>query len=165
MLLTGASFRSTARAFGLDRDAVRRHFLNHMPEEMRAAAEAAQAGAGPVRLEAIEGQVLLGQAAEVYQRAIDLADLFEDKLRRGDEIDSRSVVAALREVRQALETVAKLSFLVQDRPGRSPESEHPELDAAIVQALMARDFAVEAPAEEPGAGPGPHRVLELEAGS
>jgi len=99
--------------------------------------EAAE-NAGPVRIGVIEGEVLLGQAAALYERALELLD---DLDRRG--MDQRARVAAYREVRMALETLAKLSFAVEDR-GRAPEgSTMPALDAAIIDALRARDVNVD----------------------
>ena len=140
-LLSGTPRRRVARLYGLDRNAVDRHWWQHMPADMRAAA--ASAGGGPVSMEVLDGRVLLGQAAEVYERAVDLLDRLEQQMSRpGARVDTRSVVAALREQRQALETLAKLNYLVADRPTAMEEVERPEIDAAIVRALEARGVEV-----------------------
>lgn len=111
-------------------------------------------------MQALDGAVLLGLAAEQYERSTTLLDRLEaDMSVKGKAVDSRSVVAALREVRQSVETLAKLSFAVQDRPGKPDALEAPELDAAIRRALEARDVSVDdAPASEQRA---PRPVLEL----
>jgi hypothetical protein len=62
------------------------------------------------------------------------------------EVDTRAVVASLREVRASVEATAKLSFQVQDRPTPAAAEERPELDTAIFAALRARDVEVEAAA-------------------
>jgi hypothetical protein len=147
-LLQGEPRRRVAIDFGLSVDAMDRHWWRHMPDDVKAAADAARSAAGPPRLDAIEGAVLLGQAATVYERAQGLLDTLEGRLQRGEEVDARSVVAALREVRQSLETVAKLAFAVSDRPTKPVESELPQLDAAIIEALNARDFGIESPASD-----------------
>jgi hypothetical protein len=48
------------------------------------------------------------------------------------------VVRALREVRATLETLGKFFVMVEDRPRKQAASERPEIDAAIVAALVAR---------------------------
>lgn len=109
---------------------------------------------------ALDGAVLLGLAAEQYERASTLLDRMEAKMSEPlAKVDARSVVAALREVRQSVETLAKLSFAVQDRPGKPDALEAPELDAAIRRALEARDVTVgdAAPTHEHSTRP----VLEL----
>lgn len=141
-LLSGTPRRRVARTFGVDRNAVDRHWWQHMPDDMRAAA--ASAGGGPVSMEVLDGRVLLGQAAEIYERAVDLLDRLEEQMSRpGAKVDTRSVVAALREQRQALETLAKINYLVADRPVRMDEAPRPEIDAAILRALEARGVTVE----------------------
>lgn len=145
-LLAGRPIAAIAREFGLDRNAVIRHKEKHMPEQMREAADAARAGAGPTRVSQIEGEVLLGQAAEVYQ--IAMATL-EDLEKPGK--DQRARVSALREVRACLEMLAKLSFAIEDRGrGKIDQTGAPAIDAAIVLALNARGIGVdgsERPAE------------------
>lgn len=146
-MLEGKPLAAIARMFGLDRNALIRHKDKHMPDAMRDAAENARAGAGPTRLQAVEGEVLLGQAAEVYQRAMDT---LTDLERPGK--DQRARVSALREVRACLEMLAKLSFQIEDRGrGKIEQTGAPAIDAAIVLALEARGVGVKpsAPANEP----------------
>jgi hypothetical protein len=152
-LLSGVPRREVARRFGLERSAVDRHFKMHIPDAVRAAAQQA----GPVRMSVIDGGVLLGQAAEVYERAVDLFDRLEEQLSTG-AVDTRSVVAALREQRQALETLAKLNYVVADRPQAPEKVEAPAIDAAIVAALEARRIAVDR-VEESAPSPAPPRAL------
>lgn len=138
-LLAGRPVAAIAREFGLDRNAVIRHKEKHLPDAMREAADAARAGAGPTRVSQIEGEVLLGQAAEVYQ--IAMATL-EDLEKPGK--DQRARVSALREVRACLEMLAKLSFQIEDRGrGKIMQTESPAIDAAIVSALEARGIGVD----------------------
>lgn len=164
-LLSGTPRRRVARQFGLSHDALDRHWWKHVPDAMRAGAALAADAAGPPSLAAIDGAVLLGLAAEQYERSTALLDRLEaDMSVPGKAIDSRSVVAALREVRQSVETLAKLGFAVQDRPGKPEALEAPELDAAIRKALEARDVVVtDAPADDSARAPRP--VLELMPGA
>lgn len=162
-LLAGVARRRVARNFGLDHSAMDRHWKLHMPAQMRAASARAQDARGPVTIDALSGDVLVGLAAEQYERSEALLDRLEQQMSiPGAKVDTRSVVAALREVRQSVETLAKLSFAVQDRPQRAAESESPAIDAAIMAALRARDVAVDEPAPE---SPSVHRVLELGPGT
>lgn len=157
-LLQGRPVAAVAREFGLDRNALMRHMKNHMPDAMREAAEEARDTAGPTRIERIEGEVLLGQAAEVYQLA--MATL-EDLEKPGK--DQRARVSALREVRACLEMLAKLSFQIEDRGrGKIEQTGAPAIDAAIIQALEARGVGVEPSAARSEAARGP---LVLEAGA
>lgn len=160
-LLSGIPRRRVARTFGLSHDAIDRHWAKHIPDAMRAAAAIAADAAGPVSMQALDGAVLLGLAAEQYERSTTLLDRLEaDMSVKGKAVDSRSVVAALREVRQSVETLAKLSFAVQDRPGKPDALEAPELDAAIRRALVARDVDIDdTPASDAPHAPRP--VLEL----
>lgn len=157
-LLNGRPYAAVARQFGLDRNALMRHAKNHMPDAMREAADAAREGAGPTRIERIEGEVLLGQAAEVYQMALQT---LEDLEKPGK--DQRARVSALREVRACLEMLAKLSFQIEDRGrGKIEQTGAPAIDAAIIGALEARGVGVEPSAAWSEAPRGP---LVLEAGA
>jgi hypothetical protein len=143
-LLQGVmALAAVARKYGVDRNALIRHRDKHLPDAMREAAEATNDG--PVRMEAIEGAVLLGQAAEVYQKALStLGDMEKPGM------DQRARVSALREVRACLETLAKMSFLIEDRGrGKIVATGAPEIDAAIIQALEARGVGVDAPVSSP----------------
>lgn len=136
-----------------------RHWWNCLTEQMRAAA---QSESTALRLDAIDGGVLLGQAAIIHERSIGLLDELERRLHSDEEeVDTRSVVAALREVRASLESLAKLSFAVQDRPAPPTAEERPSIDAAILQALEKRNVDVtKAPEHRPF-----DRVYELPAAS
>lgn len=159
-LLTGRPIAQAARQFGLDRNAVTRHMRNHMTDAMREAAQSAQSEAGPVRIDVIEGEVLLGQAAEVYQLA--LATL-EDLEKPGK--DQRARVSALREVRACLETLAKLSFLIEDRgQGRIEKTTAPGIDAAITTALEERLGMVLDGAPSAARSEGPREPIALGPG-
>lgn len=158
-LLAGRPYAAVARQFGLDRNAVMRHVKQHMPDQMRDATYAAADNAGPTRLSAIEGEVLLGQAAEVYQIAMHT---LEDLESRGG--DQRARVSAIRELRASLEMLAKLSFMIEDRgAGKIEKTGAPEIDRAIIKALEGRlgvDMDPSAARSERPPGP-----LELQAGS
>lgn len=150
-MLEGKPLAAVARMFGVDRNALIRHREKHMPDAMREAAENASYAAGPTRLQAVEGEVLLGQAAEVYEKALDT---LKDLEKPGK--DQRARVSALREVRACLEMLAKLSFAIEDRGrGKIDQTGAPAIDAAIVLALNARGIGVddsgpERPAERSG---------------
>lgn len=157
-VLTGElSRRGAAREYGLNRGAMDRHWAKHVPAAMRDAL--ARNDAQPKTVAMIQGDALLGQATDVYERAVALFDTLEAELLRGGMVDRRAVVAALKEQRGALETVAKLAFAVQDRGSRGVETERPGIDAAIIEALEARDFAVTETAQPQYAEP-----PQLEAG-
>lgn len=161
-LLLGAPRRRVARVFGLSHDAMDRHWWKHMPAAMKAAAARATDERGPMSMQALDGEVLLGLAGEQYERSVALLDRLEDQMSvKGARVDARSIVAALREVRQSVETLGKLSFAVQDRPGKPEALEAPAIDAAIRRALETRDVIVtddEPASSTPGA---PRPVLEL----
>lgn len=165
-LLDGTPRRRVAREYGLDHNAVDRHWAKHMPAQMRAASARAQDMGGPTRVDALNGDVLLGLAAEQYERSIALLDRLENDYalsgKNGGKVDVRSVVAALREVRQSTETLAKLSFAVQDRPQVADETHAPAIDAAITAALLSRGVEVQADEPEQPAYP---RILELGPGT
>lgn len=157
-MLAGKPLAAIARMFGVDRNALIRHKEKHMPDAMRDAAEQARAGAGPTRLQAVEGEVLLGQAAEVYQKALDTLEDLEKPGR-----DQRARVSALREVRACLEMLAKLSFQIEDRGrGKIDQTGAPAIDAAIILALNERGIGVEPSAAR---SEGPREPLILMPGS
>jgi hypothetical protein len=157
-ILAGTPRRRVARAFGIEHTAMDRHWKNHMPAQMKGAAARAEDAAGPERIDVVNGDVLLGLAAAQYERSKDMLDGLELRMSQPMAvIDVRAVVASLREVRQAIETLAKLSFAVEDRPARPAASEHLSIDAAIIKALEERQIKVEertAPQERtPRTGP------------
>lgn len=157
-ILAGVSRRRVARAYGIDPSAMARHWTKHMPAQMKGAAARAEDEAGPPKVDVVNGDVLLGLAAQQYERSKQMLDDLEERMNLpGAVIDVRAVVASLREVRQAIETLAKLSFAVEDRPARPQASENLSIDAAIIKALEERQVSVDvrqAPEErEPRVGP------------
>lgn len=143
-----------------------RHWKSHMPAQMKGAAARAEDDNGPPRVDVVNGDVLLGLAAAQYERSKDMLDDLETRMAMpGAVIDVRAVVASLREVRQAIETLAKLSFMVEDRPARPQTSENLSIDAAIIQALEERQVSVDkrnaAPTPEEERGPRVGPPLEL----
>lgn len=163
-ILAGIPRRRVARAYGIENSAMQRHWQNHMPAQMKGAAARAEDEAGPERIDAVNGDVLLGLAAAQYERSKDMLDDLEKRMAMpGAVIDVRAVVASLREVRQAIETLAKLSFMVEDRPSRPVASENLSIDAAIIKALEERQVKVEErqQPEEPERGPRSGPPLEL----
>jgi hypothetical protein len=142
-LLTGTPRRRVARTYGLDHSAMDRHWRLHIPAAVRGAAQRAE-DSTPSRVDAITGDLLLGLAADQFERARDLLDTLESKMSiPGAVIDVRAVVASLREVRQSVETLAKMSHSVEDRPQHAKASTAPSIDAAIMRALESRGVSVD----------------------
>lgn len=163
-LLLGESRRSLAREYGINRNSIDRHWWQCIPQDVKAAAGVQASSDGEVRLDVIDGTLLLGQMARVYERAVSLLDTLEDDMATGDgKVDRRAVVAALREVRQSLVDLAKLNDNVADRQsGTEQEHEDGAIDAAILKALEARDVQVN-PQDVPRSHE-PWPVPALEAG-
>jgi alanyl-tRNA synthetase len=114
-----------------------------MPASMRAAASRAEDTSGSPRLEMVTGDVLLGLMAEQYERSKSMLDSLEESMSMpGAQVDVRAVVASLREVRQAIESLAKLSFSVQDRPNITTPLPNSAIDEAITAALERRGVRV-----------------------
>ena len=91
----------------------------------------------------VTGDVLLGLMAEQYERSKSMLDALEESMSMpGAQVDVRAVVASLREVRQAIESLAKLSFAVQDRPTQAKQLPNSAIDEAITQALERRGVHV-----------------------
>jgi hypothetical protein len=135
VLLTGESFRGVGRRFGLDRDAVRRHFHTHMSGVLPEAVVVAPLDTGLPA--GIDRHGLLGA---LVARTFALVDRLEDDLDAGGRTKPRDLIAVLSEVRQSLTSLVRLSTLVEDRPAPPAASERPDLDEATMQALVARDF-------------------------
>ena len=120
-LLSGASHRQVARAFGLSASSVNRHVANgHLPELLSKVAQ---------QIEAIAPEQLLGQTVTLYERA--LAMLTEAEHAQ----DGRLRISALGEVRHCLDALAKTAALVPTVP---EGDEDLALDEAIRQALSHR---------------------------
>ena len=114
-----------------------------MPASMRAAAARAEDTSGSPRLEMVTGDVLLGLMAEQYERSKSMLDSLEESMSMpGAQVDVRAVVASLREVRQAIESLAKLSYSVQDRPSITTPLPNSAIDEAITAALERRGVRV-----------------------
>lgn len=91
----------------------------------------------------VTGDVLLGLMAEQYERSKSMLDSLEESMSMpGAQVDVRAVVASLREVRQAIESLAKLSFSVQDRPNITTPLPNSAIDEAITAALERRGVRV-----------------------
>ena len=143
-LVRGESLASLSRQYGPSVHALGRHRRNCIPAAMWEAMEAEEADSSTDTGSIARGQALLQQAVGVYRRAARMLDELE-----ADRVDARARVAGLREVRQALETLAKLTWAVEDRGGLDREaSTAPAIDAAITAALAARGVTVERPDEQ-----------------
>jgi hypothetical protein len=148
-IVAGVSHREVGRRFGLDRNAIDRHVKLHMPQ----IADAGRVGGGDDGLDGldvIDGRLLLAAMVRVHEQARALlANLVLQLEVPGAKVDHRSVVAALREVRQSLESTAKLNFEVADRrEGQGDGEQHEAIDQAIVRALRERDVVVDTQTEE-----------------
>lgn len=124
-LLSGASHRSVARAYGLSASAIDRHQANGHTTALL--------GKATQRVEAVSGEDLLGATVGLYERA--LAALTEAE-RPG--ADPRVRIAALAEVRQVLRV---LSEAAASAPPRVEADEDLALDDAIRAALLERGHA------------------------
>lgn len=153
-LINGQAASTLAAAHGFSESALRRHARNCLPKSLAEARERTE-------VEALTPEQLLAQVTEVQRRAVRLADEAEGaetlgidcghcgtkiKVARcpdcGEEHgawlpDVKSRAAALRELRQTVELLAKLSYAAMDRPAAVDASSRPDLDAAIVAALGA----------------------------
>lgn len=154
-LLEGRSGRSVALKYGLHPSSMQRHQTGCIADHLRAAKEQEAERNGPPRLEALEGQVLLAQSALIHERSVSILNELESRMYAVDDdgkpvpVDIRAVVAALREVRASLESLAKLSFTVADRPKPQEQTERLEIDDAIMKALAERGVSVEIPPDKP----------------
>lgn len=95
--------------------------------------------------DAISGEQLLEQAGRIHMHALKLLGSLEAGMVDGSTAPG-DVVRALREVRGSLETLGKFFVMVEDRPRKTEQSSRPELDAALIELLKARDVHV---AQEP----------------
>lgn len=166
-LLSGRRQAHVARAYGIHVSSMNRHWKICLVDQISAAKEARRTSQeeGFQRINAIDGEVLLGQAATIHQRAVSLLDELESRMYATDEdgnplpVDTRSVVAALRETRQSLESLAKLNYQVADRPAKQERTSRPEIDSCIMEALSSRGLIPDKNKQEAQE----LRVLELPA--
>lgn len=140
-LIRGRSRRQVAREYGIHSSTLDRHWWRCIPEDVQDAVSAGETEG----IDVLDGRSLLAAMEHVVHAAVGLFERLEAEMRDDSkQVDRRAIVASLREVRASIESTAKLSFAVQDRPAPVQESDRPELDAAIFNALRARDVAVEA---------------------
>lgn len=123
-LLKGGEPDSAISAdYGMARESVRRHRTRHLSFSAQAATESRNVA------------TIVGYASDLYERAVKVLDRAEEVL-TSDESSSRSVQAAaasLREVRSAIELLAKL--IVNEPAGDDRGTRSAELDTRISQAL------------------------------
>jgi len=115
-LLRGASFRDVANRFGVSHAAAFRHNGHMKRAAVRAVAESPEA----------YGRTILARMDELTIRAMRLLERLEKKE------DARGAVAAVREVRGCLESLARLHGDVDHRQAREehrPPRELPKLPA------------------------------------
>jgi hypothetical protein len=124
------SGRAVAERYGLSRASVGRHAANHLPAVLRAVQGQAAT---------LHAETMLDKLAEGYERIIRLADRAEAAG------DLRTAVAAVREIRGAVETFARVGLALSQVP-EPQELQRTDLDDRIDQALRARSHAL-------GAGP------------
>lgn len=131
-LLDGKGVRATAIRFGLPERTLARHNTRHM---RRRIAEVTEASA----IAALSPEQLLARVSHVEQRALQLC---KDADSDGSSIRDRAT--AIRELRSAVELLAKLTAYVVEQSDREPDAEYrPDIDAAIMAALTARGVAIE----------------------
>lgn len=123
-LVAGRSASSLAKQYGIGKDSVQRHRRNCLPDRL-AAVQAAQ------EVEVLSAEALLAEVQRVKARAEELCDLAA----LGDDIKAQA--STLRELRQTVELLAKLSFAAADRPGRNADESRPDIDALILEHVRA----------------------------
>lgn len=144
MLVDGASDRSVAAKYGLSPATIGRHRKKCVAALLRGEADQENDSG-------ISGQLLIDQAIQIHKRALSLLDELESRMYSKDEdgqpnkVDVRAIVAALREVRVSLESLAKLHFFVEDRPAPTNPEDMPEIDSAIIKALAERGIGLDDP--------------------
>ena len=139
-LLAGESRRKIAADYELSHSSVDRHYHEHVLSDVASSA-------GILSAERIAGKVLLAQAMVIHERAVSIMDTLEEKARSdGGNSDWKHTISALREVRSSLTELAKLNWTVADR-GTQQDEQRPEIDAAILKVLAARDITVTAESE------------------
>lgn len=142
-LLKGGEPDSAISAdYGMARESVRRHRTRHLSFSAQAATESRNVA------------TIVGYASDLYERACKVLDRAEEVL-ASDESSSRSVQAAaasLREVRSAIELLAKL--IVNDPAPDDRGTANAALDGRIGEALAAITL--------PALGPGDSAIVDAE---
>jgi transposase-like protein len=139
-LVTGASYRSVAKRFGLSESAVYRHKTEHLPAHLLKAREAQEVARADDLLDQV--RYLQGHALGILERAERAGDL-------------RTALAAISQARGNLELLGKLAGELDDRPQVnvlvSPEwlelrtvivgalEPHPAARGAVMRALESAD--------------------------
>jgi transposase-like protein len=121
-LVTGASYRSVAKRFGLSESAVYRHKTEHLPAHLLKARKVE---------EVAQADELLDQVRHLQTHALDILERAE---KAGD---LRTALAAISQARGNLELLGKLARELDGRPvvNLTVSPEWLELRAVIVGAL------------------------------
>ncbi len=118
------SHRDLALHYGLSRAAVQRHAASHVPEVLRAVQS--QAGL-------LHAETMLTELGGLYERTVRLLDRAEAAE------DHRTVVAAIREARQVVESFAKVGLaMANHQADRDASAGRADLDDLIERALEDR---------------------------
>src|SRR5215208_1410160 len=122
VLVTGSSYRSVARRFGLSESAVYRHKAEHLPAHLLKARDAEVAA---------RADDLLDQVRNLQAHALDILDRAEETG------DLRTALAAISQARGNMELLGKLAGELDERPvvNLNVSPEWLELRAVIVGAL------------------------------
>ena len=99
-LIIGASYRSIAQRFGVSCDSVRRHRLNHLPNELVKSEKAR---------EAARSDNLADKMAALESTALGILERAE----KGGDLNT--AIRAIREVRGVIETMAKIFGNIRDQ--------------------------------------------------
>lgn len=135
-LAAGASSYDVASTYGLSASAVQRHWRNCVPEDV---AEAVRAGHAD-GIDALDGAALVSAMRALVVEAGELFSMLKRGYEAGTMSDARAMVSALGQATAAVEKLAKLSFMVQDRPQRMEDDVFPEIDALILRELEKRGY-------------------------
>jgi transposase-like protein len=121
-LVSGESYRSVAKRFGLSESAVYRHKAEHLPAHLLKAKEIEEVAQADDLLEQVRS--LQAHALDILERAEKTGDL-------------RTALAAISQARGNLELLGKLAGELDERPvvNLNVSSEWLELRAVIVGAL------------------------------
>lgn len=118
--------RSIAKRYGLASSSVGRHLQNHVPKFL------ATFG---TRVNALEADQILAQVLQLYERTLKALD--EAESFAADTDKARAVPSLIREARQTLETLTKVSVQLADAADSGTQTVGNELEAEI-RASLAR---------------------------
>jgi hypothetical protein len=121
-LVTGASYRSVAKRFGLSESSVYRHKIEHLPTQLLKAKEAE---------ETARADDLLEQVRDLQAHALNILDRAENAG------DLRTALAAISQARGNLELLSKLAGELTDSPNVNitVTAEWTRVRATIIEAL------------------------------